>query len=71
LTDNETWHGKIHPHQELDRYRRETGINAGLVVVSMAANAATIADPNDRRQLDISGFDGAVPDLISSHIRGL
>lgn len=71
LTDNETWYGDIHPHQALEQYRRETGIDARMVVVSMAANAASIADPADRRTLDISGFDAKVPGLISDFARGI
>jgi 60 kDa SS-A/Ro ribonucleoprotein len=71
FTDNETWHGDIHPHQALNEYRRKTGIDARLVVVSMAANGASIADPTDSGMLDISGFDGSVPGLISDFCRGL
>lgn len=71
LTDNETWYGKIHPHQALEQYRRETGIPARLVVVSMTATGSTIADPLDTGTLDIAGFDAAVPNLISDFSRGL
>lgn len=70
LTDNDTWHGSIHPHQALEQYRRETGIDAKLVVVSMTANGATIANPSDPGMLDVSGFDSAVPGLISDFARG-
>ena len=70
LTDNDTWAGKIHPHQALAQYRRETGIDAKMVVVSMTADGASIADPSDPGMLDISGFDSAVPNLIGDFIRG-
>ncbi|AKS35897.1 TROVE domain-containing protein [Mycolicibacterium goodii] len=69
-TDNETWYGKIHPHQALERYRQEMGIDARLVVVAMTATRNSIADPADPRQLDISGFDSAVPTLIADFSRG-
>jgi 60 kDa SS-A/Ro ribonucleoprotein len=70
-TDNETWHGRIHPHQALQRYRREMGIDARLVVVAMTATGSTIADPSDPGMLDVSGFDSAVPGLISDFARGI
>ena len=70
-TDSETWHGEIHPHQALQQYRREMGIDARLVVVAMTANGSTIADPSDPGMLDVSGFDSAVPGLIGDFARGI
>jgi 60 kDa SS-A/Ro ribonucleoprotein len=70
MTDSETWHGNIHPVQALQQYRRETGIQAQLVVVAMIANRFTIADPNDRGMLDVVGMDTATPQLISDFARG-
>jgi 60 kDa SS-A/Ro ribonucleoprotein len=70
-TDNETWAGRMHPHQALERYRRETGIDAKLVVVAMTATRFTIADPSDPGMLDVAGFDSAVPNLIADFARGL
>lgn len=64
-TDNETWHGKMHPRQALDRYRQKMGIDAKCIVVGMTANNFTIADPNDKGMLDIVGFDMNVPSLIA------
>ncbi|MHC9290848.1 TROVE domain-containing protein [Mycobacterium sp. LTG2003] len=69
-TDNETWYGDIHPHQALERYRQKMGIDARLVVVSMTSTRNSIADPADPRQLDISGFDSAVPTLLADFSRG-
>lgn len=69
-TDNETWAGNIQPHQALRRYRERMGIDAKLIVVAMASNGFTIADPNDRGMLDVVGFDSAVPNLISDFSRG-
>jgi 60 kDa SS-A/Ro ribonucleoprotein len=68
-TDNETWYGDIHPHQALQRYRQVMGIDARLVVVAMTASGRTIADPSDPGMLDVSGFDSAVPGLISDFAR--
>jgi 60 kDa SS-A/Ro ribonucleoprotein len=69
-TDNETWHGAIHPHQALREYRQKMGIDARLVVVAMTAGGASIADPSDPGQLDVSGFDSSVPNLLSDFSRG-
>jgi 60 kDa SS-A/Ro ribonucleoprotein len=65
-TDNETWHGGIHPSQALQIYRQKSGIDARLVVVSITPTKFSIADPKDPGMLDISGFDAAVPQLISA-----
>ncbi|HOY80598.1 TROVE domain-containing protein [Mycobacterium adipatum] len=69
-TDNETWFGDIHPHQALREYRDKMGIPARLVVVAMTGTRRTIADPTDPGQLDVSGFDSAVPNLIADFSRG-
>ncbi|HET9012993.1 MAG TPA: TROVE domain-containing protein [Gemmatimonadaceae bacterium] len=64
FTDNETWAGDIHPAQALRAYRERTGIAAKLVVVAMASNGFTIADPDDAGMLDVVGFDAATPRVI-------
>lgn len=69
-TDNETRHGQLHPYQALAQYRKTMGIDAKLVVVSITPTKFSIADPRDPGMLDISGFDSAVPTLISDFIRG-
>ncbi|TDZ43733.1 hypothetical protein CCUG63695_03724 [Mycobacteroides franklinii] len=69
-TDNETWYGNIHPHQALAEYRQKMGIETRLVVVAMTGTRNTIADPSDPRQLDVSGFDSAVPQLLSDFTAG-
>lgn len=70
-TDNETWAGRIHPHQALAEYRRKSGIDAKLIVVGMTATEFSIADPSDPGMLDVVGFDAAVPSLITEFARGL
>jgi len=67
-TDSETWAGDVHPVQALWRYRQATGIPARLVVVGMASNGFTIADPDDPGMLDVVGFDTATPQLIGDFI---
>ncbi|HEX8903873.1 MAG TPA: TROVE domain-containing protein [Longimicrobiaceae bacterium] len=68
-TDNETWAGKVHPAQALRQYREATGIAAKLVVVAMASNGFSIADPDDAGMLDVVGFDAATPALIGDFAR--
>ena len=68
-TDSETWAGEIHPVQALRRYRERTGIPAKLVVVGMASNGFTIADPGDAGMLDVVGFDASAPQLIADFAR--
>lgn len=70
MTDNETWAGRIHPSEALEKYRRETGIDAKLIVLATEATASTITDPQDKNSLDIAGFDSAVPSLIAGFAKG-
>lgn len=65
VTDNETWHGKIHPCQALQEYRRKTGIPAKLCVLATSASSFSIADPSDAGSLDCCGFDASVPAVIA------
>ena len=65
FTDNETWAGNIHPAQALREYRERMGIAAKLVVVAMASNGFSIADPDDAGMLDVVGFDTATPQVIA------
>ena len=71
ITDNETWAGQEHPHEALKRYRRQTGIDAKLQVVAVSPTNFSIADPKDPGQLDVSGFDSAIPKLLADHSRGV
>ncbi|MEM9776123.1 MAG: TROVE domain-containing protein, partial [Chloroflexota bacterium] len=68
-TDSETWYGDIHPVQALQEYRQKMGIGAKLIVVGMASNGFSIADPNDGGMLDVVGFDTAVPNIMADFIR--
>lgn len=68
FTDNETWAGAIHPSQALREYRERTGIAAKLVVVGMASNGFSIADPDDAGMMDVVGMDASVPNVIGAFV---
>ena len=70
FTDSETWAGNIHPVQALRDYRERMGIAAKLVVVAMASNGFSIADPNDAGMLDVVGFDTATPNVLAEFVAG-
>jgi 60 kDa SS-A/Ro ribonucleoprotein len=69
-TDSETWASEPHPAQALRIYRDKMGIPAKMIVVGMTSNAFTIADPEDAGQLDVVGFDTAVPQIMSDFVAG-
>jgi len=70
-TDSETYAPNIHPQVALEQYRKATGVDAKLIVVGMASNNLTIADPKDKNTLNLAGFDTATPELISMFVNGL
>jgi len=70
LTDNETWAGDIHPTQALANYRVAMNRpNAKLIVIAMTSTGFTIADPKDKRTLDVVGFDTSVPTVLENFLR--
>lgn len=69
-TDNETYAGKVHPHEALKQYRQKTGRNAKLAVVGMTSTGFTIADPSDAGMMDFVGFDTAAPSVLADFVRG-
>jgi hypothetical protein len=68
-TDSETWAGNIHPSQALRQYRSEFVGDAKAVVVGMASNGFTLADPNDYGMMDVVGFDTTVSAVIADFVR--
>lgn len=70
FTDNETWHGYVHPDVALRAYRQATGIAARSAVVGMTATEFTIANPDDAGMMDFVGFDASAPSIMSSFFRG-
>lgn len=71
FTDSETYHGSIHPCEALRRYRASSGVTeAKLVVVGMASNGFSIADPADNGMFDVVGFDSVAPRVIADFSAG-
>lgn len=70
LTDSETYAGRMHPTEALKQYRKKMGIDAKLIVVGMASNGFTIADPTDPGQMDVVGFDTSAPSVMADFVRG-
>ena len=69
-TDSESYAGPIHPHQALRQYREHVGHDVKFIVVALASNGISVADPADPSSIDIAGLDGAVPNLIADFSRG-
>lgn len=64
FTDVKTTHESLSPSQALKEYRKGMQIDAKLVVVALASNQFTVADPTDSGMLDIAGFNASGPELI-------
>jgi hypothetical protein len=69
-TDSETYAPTIHPQVALEQYRAAMGIDAKLIVVGMASNSLSIADPKDKNTLNLAGFDTSTPTIMSMFISG-
>ena len=69
-TDSETYGPTIHPQVALEQYRKQSGIDAKLIVVGMASNCLSIADHKDSNTLNLAGFDTSTPNIISMFING-
>ena len=69
-TDSETYAPTIHPQVALEQYRTTMGIDAKLIVVGMACNSLSIADPTDKNTLNLAGFDTSTPTIMSMFING-
>lgn len=68
LTDSETWAGRQHPTQALLEYRKQVNQHTKLICCSMAANHASIVDPQDALQFGCAGLDAHVPVLVGDFI---
>ena len=71
-TDSETYYGNITPIEALKRYRRSSPSRsrAKLVVMGLASNGFSLADPDDPFMLDLVGFDTATPEILGMFLRG-
>lgn len=70
ITDNETFTGRRHPHVALQDYRQKINPGAKMVVMGMATNGFTIANPDDAGMLDIAGLDAGLPTILSAFVKG-
>jgi 60 kDa SS-A/Ro ribonucleoprotein len=69
VTDNETWHGSIHPMQALREYRQKSGRQAQLAVVALTSTGFTIADPTDPLTMDFVGFSSDLPKALAAFMK--
>lgn len=70
LSDQETWAGESHTSQALEHYRKTVNHNARFVCCSMAANSASVVDPNDPLSMGCAGLDANLPSLIADFVKG-
>jgi len=71
FTDSETWAGHVSPKSALKTYRDKAKIpHARLIVVGLASNGFSIADPEDPGMLDVAGFDANGPQVMRSFMLG-
>ena len=70
LSDNESWAGPIHAYQAAEQYRNKVGHDVKFIAAAMTATNYSVVDPKDASGLNISGFDSAVPTLISDFCAG-
>lgn len=68
ITDSGTWAGHTQPVQALEEYRSKVNPEAKIVNIQMTATHVTNNDPDDRRALDIAGFDVNVPTILSGFL---
>ena len=69
ITDNDANSGP-YAHQELVKYRKKTGRNAKMAVVSLYASYSSIADPTDSGMMDFVGFSADLPKMLSIFATG-
>lgn len=66
FTDCETNSNSERPSQVLKKYRQwSCNTSCKFIVVAMASNSFSIADPTDKDMLDIAGFDAETPLIIN------
>lgn len=68
-TDSQSWYGDSHPVGMLKAYRAKHNKDAKLVVVEQTPSKSTIADPELRGCLSISGMDASVPGVIAEFLK--
>ncbi len=68
-TDNETWAGHEHVTQALEKYRQALGRDAKLIAVGMTATEFSVVDPEDKRQMNVVGFDTGAVQVMADFAR--
>ena len=69
FTDSETNCNKVTPSSALKSYRKQSGTDCKLIVIGMASNNFTLADPEDPfGMLDIAGFSADTPNVINKFL---
>ena len=63
--DEESWAGKEHMCQAIEKYRQQTGIDARVAIVAMCATGTTLNDPLDPGTLSVVGFDTNTPNIVA------
>jgi 60 kDa SS-A/Ro ribonucleoprotein len=69
MTDSEVNSGS-HVHELFRQYCQTVNPNAKFVMMGMAMNTFTLADPSNPRMMDVAGFDASVPEVLNSFING-
>jgi 60 kDa SS-A/Ro ribonucleoprotein len=69
ITDSETWSGEVHVDVALAQYREKYVKDAKFICLGTTATPYTVANPNDRNNLNIAGFSADVPTVISEFLR--
>ena len=66
FTDSETWAGNQHPEVALKAYVKKVGVTPKVVIVSGVANCYSGLGPKEPNVLQVVGFDGTAPQVISA-----
>lgn len=68
LTDSETWAGRAHGLDLLNKYRNTINKDVVVIEVALAANPSTTLPIDDKNVLRVVGFDASVVDVINSYL---
>lgn len=69
LTDNESWSGRSHVHQEMERYRQKINPKAAMITMDFEATDISVAAPDDPLTLSFAGFDASAPAVLDNFLR--
>jgi 60 kDa SS-A/Ro ribonucleoprotein len=68
LTDNETWAGRSHGEEVIEKYRKQVNPEVKVVEVAMVSNPYTNLPQDDKNLLRVVGFDSSVVDVINTFL---